>query len=352
VTKTADPFTVALTWQADPGDLAILKAHLPPDTVVLVPELAPYEDRHVCVLDDLLKIVSDADALMGWVIPDEAIEAAPRVRLVQALHAGVDHVDFERLRRRKILLGNVAGANAVAVAEHAMALLLALAKRVITSHRAAIDSRPLPLWTSGFDCMQLAGRTLTVVGMGAIGSRIVRMARGFDMRVVGVRRNPSGSEPFALTDPDLAVDEFSPSGLGSALNAADADVVAAPLTRETRGMFGIEQFQVMKPESLLVNVSRAELIAERALYKALVSGMIAGFASDVWWSYPRGAVGSYFGYPSLTGVHLLPNVVVTPDRASNAMEVRNEMLRLGAENVAALAAGKPIPLVVDLDEGY
>lgn len=337
--------TVALTWQADEHDLAVLRAHLPPEVQVRSPGLAPYEDRHVCPLSHLIEIVEDADVLMGWIIPDEAIEAARKVRLVQPLHAGVDHVDFGRLRRRGILLGNVAGANAVAVAEHAMALLLALAKRILGNHQAALESRPLPLWTHGAHSMQLAGRTLTVIGMGRIGGLIARMARGFEMHVIGMRNNPARGLGYANQ-------VLPPTELEVALKAADAVVVAVPLTRETRGLLGAEQLEAMRPQSLLVNVSRAEVVNEFALREALTNGTLAGYAADVWWSYPPATVGTYSRYPSMAGIHLLRNVIVSPDRASNTLETRRAMLELGAANVAALAAGEPLPLAVDLQAGY
>jgi phosphoglycerate dehydrogenase-like enzyme len=336
---------VVLTWQADEHDVALLSAGLPERVRLRVPPRVAYEDRHVCCVDDLLDIAEDADVLMGWIIPEEVVEAARSVRLVQPLHAGVDHLDFEQLQRRGILLGNVAGANAVAVAEHAMALLLALAKRVLSNHEAALGSRPLPLWTSGLASMQLAGSTLAVIGLGRIGARIARMARGFDMHVIGVRRDAGRGG----ADADQVL---PPSKLEDALQAADMVALAAPLTNETRGLLGPEQFRALKPDALLVNVSRGELINELALAEALTGGMLAGFAADVWWSYPPATVGTYYRYPSMAGIHLLPNVIVSPDRASNTLETRDAMLRLGADNVAALAAGEPLPHMVDLNAGY
>ncbi len=108
----------------------------------------------------------------------------------------------------------------------------------------------------------------------------------------------------------------------------------------------------MKRSVLLVNVARAEIVDEHALHTAITQRWIAGFASDVWWSYPSGMVGAQYGYPSLQGIHRLPNVIVSPDMAANTLEVRESMVRLGAENVAAYASGRSMPRRVELNQGY
>lgn len=338
------PLRLALSWQATADDLELLRALLPDRVEIRTPAAAASVDAHTCRLADLLEIVHDAEIVMGWVLPEAALAAAERLRLVQVLHAGVDHLDLDLLRRRKLVLGNVSGANAAAVAEHGMALVLALAKRILPNHLAGRDCEPIRFWHPDAVGLQLAGKTMAIIGLGRIGTAMARRARAFELRLVGVRR---GAQPSANVDV-----VYASESIDRALSEADVVAVCAPLTPETRGMFDEDRFGSMKPSALLVNVARAEIVDEYALHKAITERWIAGFASDVWWSYPSGMVGAQYGYPSLAGVHRLPNVVVSPDMAANTPEVRESMVRLAAENVAAYVDGRSMPRQVELSQGY
>ncbi len=339
-------FRLALSWQATQEEQRLITDRLPQDVDVRAPASSRSYDRHVCDPAELMRIARDADAIMGWIVPDAVIREGRELVLVQALHAGVDHVDFELLRSRSIRLGNVAGANGTAVAEHAMALVLGLAKRLLQNHAAARESRYLPLWSGRDESVQLAGKAMAVIGLGNIGRRVVGHAAAFGMSVVGVVR-PGAPARDAGTESVRPLTEID-----DVLRAVDVVVVCAPLTPETRHLIGAPQLAAMKQTALLVNVSRAELIDEAALAEALRAEAIGGYAGDVWWFYERGTVGAYYGFPSMLGVHLLPNVLVSADRASNTPEVRRAMIVMGAENVASFIGDGTLRGEVDTERGY
>jgi phosphoglycerate dehydrogenase-like enzyme len=185
--------SVGLTWQATSADLSLLREVLSGDVELLIPSVDQDVSMDSCGRDDLLRIAEKAKVLMGWIVPEDAINAAPELNFIQLFHAGVDHAPFDLLMGRGILLGNVSEANAVAVAEHAFALLLSLAKRVLRNHHAALELRPIPLWEPASSSLQIAGKTLVIVGTGHIGQEIAKRAAGFGMHVVGVRRGPGAA---------------------------------------------------------------------------------------------------------------------------------------------------------------
>lgn len=194
-----------------------------------------------------------------------------------------------------------------------MMLLLSLARKTILKHQAARESRKLfPLWGDEHRSAVLPGRTIGVIGAGSIGSRIAKRAKGFEMHVLGVRRNKE--HPAEHVDSVHGIDE-----LHSVLTECDYVVLATPLTKETNGFFGKPALNAMKPTALLVNVGRGNVIQEKALYEALNSGRLRGYATDVWWDYDSGRSmpHSYFT-PSRLGIEKLPNVLCSLGEAHNA----------------------------------
>ena len=306
------------------------------------PHLSLYEESY----PDVLAEAGDADALMGWVLPRGALEAASSLKALIWLHAGCEELDFATLKRRGIALANVRGANAVAVAEHAMALALGLAKRVVANHQAALEGRWQPLWHPELSGVMLEGHTLAVVGLGQIGTAVARRAAAFDMRVVGIRRHPErgGAHADAV---------HGPADLHDVLREADVVVLAAPITDETLHFIDRDALAAMKPTALLVNVARGNLVDEQALHAALTEGRLAGYASDVWWKLSYAVPTTHhFPTPSRTGLHKLEGVLVSGNRAASPLAVKDRMLDLGIESLAAFARGEPMPRSVDLDLGY
>jgi phosphoglycerate dehydrogenase-like enzyme len=338
---------VLLSWYARGDEVAQVRAALPGGSVVFAPPERPHLSRFETTYDDLASEAADADVLMGWVLPPGLLDVAGRLRALVWLHAGCDELDLAALKRRGIQVANVRGANAIAVAEHAMALLLGLAKRLLLKHQAVLEAR----WNPGADQWQsailLEGKTLLVVGLGQIGVAVARRAKAFDMRVLAVRRHP---ERGGSADVDAL---FGRRDLYGALGEADFVVLATPITPETTGMIDDAALAAMKPGACLINVARGNLVVERALHVALSEGRLGGFAADVWWHYTNALPATYhFPIPSRTGVQWLPNVLGTGNQASHVPEVRARCLALGTESLAAFARDEPMPRLIDLGLGY
>lgn len=221
--------------------------------------------------------VGEADALVPSMarITRPVIEAAPRLKLIAQFGAGLEGVDLEAARERGISVRNVAGANAQAVAELAAFLMLALARR-LPQHARSFARRVV----GDPPGRELAGKTLGVVGLGATGRALARIARGFGMEVIAVRRTAgTGAEQDAswVGGPD-ALDEL--------LGRADYVSLHVPLTDATRGLMDARRLALMKPSAFLVNVGRGALIDREALLGTLRERRIAGAGLDVYWEEP------------------------------------------------------------------
>ena len=337
---------VALSWPANEEETARIRAVLPADTEIVIAPKHPYLSRYDCDTGAFRAAVGDADVMMGWVVSRELIDAAPDLQLLIWLHAGVDQFDFDHLRARGVRLANVSGSNAVAVTEETFALMLGLAKKVISVHQGVVDGIWRPWWDPDHAGMMLAGKTVGIIGLGRIGREIAKRAKAFDMRVVAVKRRPE-------KDADLADAIHPPEALHDALGESDFVVLAVPNTAATYQLIGEPELKAMRREAFLINIARAHLVAEPPLYQALVEGWIAGFGSDVWWNY-AGAMpsGLHFPVPSMTGIHKLPNVLCAGDASANILEVKDAMIDYGIESLAAFVDGAPLLREVDLSAGY
>jgi len=225
------------------------------------------------------------------------IDLAPRLRIACRFGAGYDNFDVPALTRRGIPLATTGDANADTVAEHALYLMLALAKRGPALERAIKSGA----WPRGFGSVELRGRTCAVVGFGRIGQAIARRAAAFDMKIVAVDPYLPGTEKLA-----------------QALPQADFVVVACALTPETRGLIGAQALARMKSGAFLVNVARGPIVDEAALVAALEAGRLAGAGLDVLETEPPRP-----GHPLLArdDVVLSPHVGAFIDTAFERMAV-------------------------------
>jgi len=319
------------------------------DRVFVALRLAEWERRIIdSVLGSSAEVVymqpgsyeglESAVAAIAFKLPSEALTRAARLRFIQVPAAGADQLDVKALAERGITVASAKGCNARAVAEHAFALLLALAKRI-----AELDDEvKRGVWRSYTEesfLADLEGSTLAVLGYGRIGREVARLAKAFGMRVLAVKKRP---QPDELADFVGGLDS-----LPWVLSEADFVVITLPLTEETRGLVGERELRAMKRGSILVNVGRGGVVDEHALYKALTEGWIAGAGIDVWWRYPPEE-----GWPSPLGVHKLPNVIATPHRAGWTRRSREACLRFSAENVLRFLRGEEPLNIVRPDEGY
>ncbi len=336
---------VLLTWRANEQELSLVRDSLSQEVEIAAPGPGPGFSRFEIDYRDLPAHAGGYDAVMGWAIPWRLFENKPVPRALIWLHAGCDALNFELLKRHKIAVANVAGANAVSVAEHAMMLLLASARGLVSKHRAVEAGDWSHYWTEGASDRLAIGSTLTLVGFGRVGEEVARRARAFGMRIVAVRRHvEKGGDVDKL---------YAPHELKDALGEADFVILAAPLTEETQFMIGAEEIGVMQPSAFLINVARAMLVDELALYNALIEERLAGYASDVWWNYTEGIPPStHYPVPSRSGLHKLARVIATGDKAICPIDVKDQMISWGAESLDALLRGEPMPRSVDLQLGY
>ncbi len=294
------------------------------------------------ILDDLPESARDAawaqaDVVVtmgfGREIPEDLATRAPRLRMLQTLVAGVDHLPYRTFPRSLLVCGN-AGAYNVSVGEHAMALLLAAAK--------AIPQRTREIVAGTFDqnapSKALAGSTVLVLGMGGIGTYVAAACKAFGMHVVGVgrtgKRVPPADESASLDD----VRAFLPR--------ADYVVVALPLTSKTKGLIDAAFLRAMKEDAVLVNIARGKIIDEHDLYAHLRAHPSFRAALDVWWVYPTGTSGRPFHDP----FHELPNVVMTPHNANAIPGQRRWATEAAVDNVLRFLRGETPRNVVNVSE--
>nr|WP_245369178.1 NAD(P)-dependent oxidoreductase [Sinorhizobium sp. CCBAU 05631] len=192
----------------------------------------------------------------------------------------------------------------------------------------------------------LNGRTLGIIGVGGIGSRVAKLAKAFNMTVLGVRRHPERGA-------NGADEVYGLDALHAVLGKSDYVLISTPITKDTDGFFGSAEIAAMKPGAFLLNIARGNLTHEAPLHDALVSGKLSRYGSDVWWTYNNCFPPTYhFPVPSRTGIHKMENVLGTGDQAANADDVIELAMDRSIESLSELQAGKPLKWAIDLDLGY
>ena len=291
--------------------------------------------------DDLfLREMEDADILVGYKLTPELMERARRLRHIQIPWTGFDNLGVEYLRPG-ITVSN-SHANSLAIAEHAVSLLLAAAKLLVMRDMGMRKGD----WTSRYEevnSVWLTGKKLLVVGYGAIGRKVARILRdGFGMEVTAVRRHGGDAD-------GVASEIHDPSSLLEDVRVADFIVVAVPLTKETRGLINSGHFARMKRTAVLVNIARGPVVDERSLYEALRDREIHSAGIDVWYNYPRGDQRTVFqNYP----FEELDNIVMTPHSAFKVMERERVFIGDIVENINRIYRGEDPINQVNLELGY
>lgn len=270
----------------------------------------------------LREAVPSSDALIvrsRTRVTSDLLDRGSRLRLVARAGIGVDNIDVDAATERGILVVNAPLGNVRSTAEHTVALIFALARRVPAADRAVRDGS----WKTGYEGMQLAGKWLGVIGVGKIGRQVAAMAAALDMEVLA-------HDPYlpASAWPDLCL---RPTPFDELLSEADIVTVHVPLLPETRGLIGAEQIAQMKAGSYLVNCARGGLVDEAALSQALASGHLAGAALDVFEREPL------HDSPLLSA----PNLILTPHVAASTREAQAQVSTDVALAVLDFFAGKP-----------
>jgi phosphoglycerate dehydrogenase-like enzyme len=278
---------------------------------------------------------ADAEFYLGLArqMGGEFFRAAPKLRLVQLLSAGYDHVDVEAARKAGVPVSNNGGANAVAVAEHTILLMLAAMKKLVWVHNNVVAGR----WRVGDlaepRLYEAAGKRLGIVGLGNIGKKVARRAAALGMTV-------QYYDIVRLTE-----DQEDALGVRFVLLTellATSDVVSlhVPLDDSTRGMIGAAEIARMKPTAILVNTCRGPVVDEPALHEALRTGRLAGAGLDVMVEEPPSPTHPMFA---------LPNVTLTPHSAGPTWENWTARFRNGFDNIQRVAAGRaPLWVIPEL----
>jgi len=269
----------------------------------------------------------------GRELPADLATRAPRLRMVQTLVAGVDHLPYAALPRSLVVCGN-AGAYNTSVGEHTMALLLAAAKDIPQRTREIVAGT----FDQSAPSKALVDATVLLLGMGGIGTTVAGACKAFRMHVIGVGRSgrlvPPADEAGSLADvPRL-------------LPRADYVVIALPLTAETKGLVDRAFLSAMKEDAVLVNIARGKIMVEDDLYAHLQTHPKFRAALDVWWVYPNGTAGRPFHRP----FHELPNVVMTPHNANAIPGQRRWAMEAALDNVLRFLRGEGPRNVVDVTE--
>ncbi|HET7339839.1 MAG TPA: 2-hydroxyacid dehydrogenase [Methylomirabilota bacterium] len=284
---------------------------------------------------DFIQAAGDAEFYLGLArrMGGEFFRSAPNLKLVQLLSAGYDHVDVEAARKAKVPVSNNGGANAIAVAEHTIMLILAVLKRVVQFHNSVAAGK----WRVGNPAdvrvYEMANRRLGIVGLGNIGKKVARRAAAFDTTVqyYDIRRLTEDAED-ALGVRFVLLDEL--------LRTSDIVSLHVPLDDSTRGMIGARELGLMKREAIIVNTCRGPVIDEAALHDTLKSNRIAGAGLDVMVEEPPKPDHPLFA---------LPNVTLTPHSAGPTWENWTARFRNGFDNIQRVAAGRaPLWVIPEL----
>jgi phosphoglycerate dehydrogenase-like enzyme len=315
-------------WTAPPWLAERLRARFPEHNIVQLPG-PRYEG--------LEREITDADALVGWSIRSEQFALAKKLRWIHSPAAAVHQLMFPELVASNVEITNAREVHGPVVAEHAMALLFAWAKRLPSAMRYQQQKvwAQKNIWEEKPTTREIAGATVCVVGMGSIGREFAVRAQASGMQVIAVREHP---ERGGDANEVVGMEE-----LERVLPRADYVVLAAPLTRRTEHMINTARLTRMKQDAYLINVSRGPLIDDDALIAALREKRIAGAALDVFAEEPLAQDSPYW---------TMENVLITPHTAAVTEKLWERHYEMISDNFERFAAGKPLLHVVDKRRGY
>jgi phosphoglycerate dehydrogenase-like enzyme len=282
--------------------------------------------------------IADTDVFIGWSLRPDQLAAAKKLRWIHSPAAAIHQLMYPELINSDVVITNSTGVHGPVVAEHAIAVLLAMAKRLPQAMRYQVNktwSQEI-LWNERPRPREVDGATVAVVGLGGIGREFAVRAKALGMRVLGVRENPGkGAGPADAV--------FGPDQIEEVLPQADYVLLCTPVTPATRHIINAARLQKMKPDAYLINVARGTLIDEPALFAALKERRIAGAALDVFEEEPLPADSEFWS---------LDNVLITPHTAAVTEKLWDRHCELIVENLRRFLDGRPLLNQVDKKKGY
>ena len=279
----------------------------------------------------------EATILLSWNLPKELgpseFGLLQNVRLIQLLSAGADQVPYAELPR-DIMIASNAGAYAVPMAEHVLAMTLALAKNLFQEHQKMTQGE----FNQSRLNRMLHGSVCGILGFGGIGRAVARLMRSFGVRIHAMNTSGKTDEPVDFIG---TLNEMK-----QVLAAADIVIISLPLKKATRGLIGKHELEWMKPDAILINVARGDIVDEQALYEHLVSrpGFKAGI--DVWWIEPFTQGEFRVNYPFFT----LPNFLGSPHNSAMVSGMSEEGARRAAENIKQFLKGAPVAGIIKRED--
>lgn len=287
---------------------------------------------------EALELIVEADAAFMGTIQREQFAAARRLRWIHSPAAGVGGMLFPEMLASPVEITNSRGMSADTIAEHVLAVTLAIFRRLPHAFRSQQAREWAQDAISAEGHRSIAGARVLIIGLGAIGAAVASRMSALGAQVVGIRRSGASGVPVAGASSIAA-----PDRLPSLLPHADVVVLSAPHTRETRGLLGAAEFAAMSPGAILVNVSRGQLVDEPALVAALRERRIGGAALDVFNDEPL---------PEDSPFWTLPNVLITPHTSGWRPDHWDAAVALFSENLRRFESGEPLVNVVDKHAGY
>ena len=285
--------------------------------------IANFELRERVALDAR---INEADVLViSGMWHNGLIGLGTKLRFIQSIGSGTDQFDKPALAEKGVRLASAAGVNARAVSEHAMSLILAMARRLPEGR----DNQGKRLWRGMISDLtqredELTGKTLLIIGLGRIGGRLAQLAKAFDMNVIGFRRDPASGRGAADSVHTLAE-------LHTYLPRADFLALTCPLVAETRGVIDAAALGLMPPSAFLINVGRGPCVVETALIEALMAGRIAGAALDCTDPEPPEESSPLWG---------MANVFITPHTGGETRKYEANVVEILIENLERMWRGE------------
>jgi D-2-hydroxyacid dehydrogenase (NADP+) len=293
---------------------------------------------HSTTRESDIDLAADADVFFAIALGKEAVARATRLQWLHCSAHAVGHFPLADLAARGIVVTNSRGIQAVPIAEHVMACLLALARKLPETLRDQQERLWRPnTYVGEASPWLLAGRTIGLIGVGTIGEAIAARAKAFGMRVIGMRRNPERAVPSSFDE------VVGPADRNRLLATADVVVLAAPLTTETHRLLDASAIASLKPGAIVINVARGQMIDEGALVEALEAGRLGGAVLDVFTSEPLASDSPFWS---------LPNVIITPHNSGFRTGHFDAVIDLFSENLTRFERGVELLNRVDLQTGY
>lgn len=276
--------------------------------------------------EEKVPLCRDADAFM--VQPADVsmhlLKQCPNVKLIQTLSAGYDRLDLEAIGEMGIPVANNGGGNSIAVAEHTIALMISVGKRLMLQWDTAVNRREWRTGLQALEMFEVTDKTVGIIGLGRIGKQVAKRLTGFDTRTIyyDVVEMPPEVQQDLKAEP-VALDEL--------LRESDIVSLHLPLTRRTRGIISDRELALMKPTAFLISTCRGPVVDEKALYRALVDGQIAAAGLDVLEVEPTPKDNPLFG---------LDNVTITPHMAGLTEEANERCADFAYANIKRVVAGE------------